>query len=153
MEKPGKLDNAEFDIIKQHVKNTLDWLSIVPDFELIRNCAADHHEKLNGFGYTRSKTEATLDFNARLLACIDIYQAVSESRPYHAARNHEDAMQILYGMSSRGFIDAKIVKDINGVMAEYSMQQILSPVIEEVCKNHRLQKISDPAKRCLKIGT
>ena len=153
LEKPGKLDDAEFNIIKQHVNNTLDWLSTIPDFELIRNWAADHHEKLNGFGYSRGKVEATLDFNARLLACIDIYQAVSESRPYHTARSHEETMQILYGISSKGHIDAKIVKDIDDVMAEYSMQKVLSPVIDEVCKLHRLQRIGDPAKRCLKIGT
>jgi HD-GYP domain-containing protein (c-di-GMP phosphodiesterase class II) len=153
LEKSGKLDNAEFDIIKQHAKNTLDWLSTIPGFELIRNWAADHHEKLNGFGYSRGKAEAALDFNARLLACIDIYQAVCESRPYHTARSHEEAMPILYGMSSKGFIDAKIVKDIDDVMAEYSMQQILPPVTDELCKAHRTQRINEPAKRCLKIET
>jgi HD-GYP domain-containing protein (c-di-GMP phosphodiesterase class II) len=153
LEKPGTLDDAEFNIIKQHVKNTLDWLSIMPDFELIRNWAADHHEKLNGSGYSRSKAEDTLDFNARLMACLDIYQAVCESRPYHTARSHEETMHILYSMSSKGLIDAKVVKDLDGVMAEYSMQKVLSPIVDEVCKSHRMQRIGEPAKRCLRIGS
>jgi len=145
LEKPGKLDDEEFNIIKQHAKKTLDWLSEIPDFELIGNWAADHHEKLNGFGYSRGKAETALDFNARLMACIDIYQAVCESRPYHSARGHAETMQILYSMSSKGLIDAKIVKDLDGVMAEYSMRRLLAPVSAEKCKSRGIQRIGEHA--------
>ncbi|MCL1805417.1 MAG: HD domain-containing protein [Clostridiales bacterium] len=127
LEKPGKLDDEEFAIIKQHVKNTLDWLSEIPHFELIRNWAADHHEKLNGTGYSRGKPGKDIDFNARLMACIDIYQAVCEPRPYHEARTHEDTMVILHDMSSKGFIDADIVRDMDKVMAAYSMREVPAP--------------------------
>jgi len=143
LEKPGKLDDGEFNIIKQHVKNTLDWLNEIPGFELIRNWAADHHEKLSGFGYSRGKPEAALDFNARLMACIDIYQAVCEARPYHTARSHEETMQILYDMSSKGLIDAKIVKDLDDVMAEYSMRRVPSPVSAHEYKSHRILRIDE----------
>ena len=144
LEKPGKLDDEEFDIIKQHVKKTRDWLSNIPGFELIGNWAADHHEKLNGIGYPCGKAEAALDFNARLMACIDIYQAVCEARPYHTARNHEVTMQILYDMSSKGLIDAKIVKDLDDVMAEYSMRSVPSPVSDEEYKSRRVQRTGEP---------
>ncbi|MCL1854092.1 MAG: HD domain-containing protein [Clostridia bacterium] len=127
LEKPGKLDDEEFTIIKQHVQKTLEWLREIPDFEQIRNWAADHHEKLIGLGYARGKAEDALDFNARLMACIDIYQAVIEPRPYHDARTHQETMQILYDMSSKGLIDAGIVKDLDGVMAEYSLRPVPSP--------------------------
>ena len=128
LEKPGKLDADEFSIIKLHVKNTLDWLGEVPDFEQIRNWASDHHEKFDGLGYSRNKTEAELDFNSRLMACIDIYQAVCEPRPYHGARTHEETMQILYEMSAKGQIDEKIVNDLDNVMAKYSMMGVPSPI-------------------------
>lgn len=127
LEKPGKLDDNEFSVIKNHVKNTLDWLGEVPDFEPITSWAADHHEKLNGFGYSQGKAEDNLDFNSRLMACIDIYQAVSEPRPYHGARTHEETMRVLYEMSSDGYIDSKIVKDLDSVMAVYSMRSVPSP--------------------------
>jgi HD-GYP domain-containing protein (c-di-GMP phosphodiesterase class II) len=128
LEKPGKLDNDEFAIIKQHVKNTHDWLGEIPDFEAIRSWAADHHEKLDGSGYSQGIAASGLSFNARLMACIDIYQAVSEPRPYHDARTHEETMQILGGMASKGFVDAQIAKDLDDVMASYSMQMIPSPL-------------------------
>ena len=127
LEKPGKLDDDEFNIIKSHVKNTLDWLNAMPGFENIKNWAANHHEKLGGFGYSRGLGGDVLDFNSRLMACIDIYQAVSEPRPYHGARSHEETMQILYDMASNGNIDAKIVGDVDEVMAKYSLMPVPSP--------------------------
>ena len=145
LEKPGKLDDEEFNIIKQHVKITLDWLSEIPGFELIRNWAADHHEKLNGLGYSRGKAESALDFNARLMACIDIYQAVCESRPYHTARNHEETMYVLRGISSKCLIDEKIVKDLDDVMAEYSMRRVPTPISNEEYKSRRIHRIGEQA--------
>lgn len=130
LEKPGKLDDEEFQIIKDHVRYTHDWLSEMPGFELIRNWAADHHEKLDGTGYPFGKSADELDKNARMLACIDIYQAVCEERPYHAARSHEDTMPILQGMAEKGFIDADIVRDMDEIMKPYSMRDIPSPVVK-----------------------
>ena len=127
LEKPGKLDAYEFQIIKGHVKQTHDWLSEMPNFELIRNWAADHHEKLSGSGYAFGKNGSELDFNARLVACLDIYQAVCEPRPYHGARSHTETMAILYDMADKGFIDIRIVKDLDKVMGEYSMRDVPAP--------------------------
>jgi HD-GYP domain-containing protein (c-di-GMP phosphodiesterase class II) len=118
LEKPGKLDPDEFEIIKKHVFYTHEWLSNIPDFDLIKNWAANHHEKLDGKGYSFGKSADELDFNSRLMACLDIYQAVSEPRPYHEERNHADTIKVLYGMADKGFIDKKIVKDIDEVMKE-----------------------------------
>ena len=128
LEKPGKLDNDEYLTIMKHVKNTYDWLCELSDLELIINWATDHHEKLDGTGYPFGKKGSELDFNARLIACLDIYQAVSEPRPYHGARSHEETMPILFGMSEKGLIDAKIVKDLDDVMSAYSMTDIPPPM-------------------------
>jgi HD-GYP domain-containing protein (c-di-GMP phosphodiesterase class II) len=125
LEKNGFLNDDEFQIIKNHVRFTHDWLCGIPDFETIKNWAANHHEKLDGSGYPFGKPGEGLDFNSRLIACIDIYQAVSEERPYHNARSHAETMPVLYGMAAKNLIDEKIVKDIDTVMAE------CPPVIED----------------------
>ena len=129
LEKPGKLDDEEFNTIKGHVKNTFDWLGEMPeDFAHIKNWAANHHEKIPGAGYSRGLCGEDLDFNSRLMACIDIYEAVCEPRPYHGARSHEETMEILYDMSSNGFVDAKIAEDLDSVMAKYSLKTVPSPL-------------------------
>lgn len=113
LEKPGKLTEEEFEIIKSHAKYTWECIHNIKGLEKIALWASDHHEKLNGQGYPFGKKEKDLDFVSRLLACLDIYQAVREKRPYHPERTHEDTMEVLIGMAERGFIDGEIVQDLN----------------------------------------
>jgi HD-GYP domain-containing protein (c-di-GMP phosphodiesterase class II) len=120
LEKPDKLDKEEYKIIMDHVRHTRDWLSEVEGLGEICLWACQHHEKLDGTGYPLKKSDTELDFNSRLLACIDIYQAVCEERPYHSARSHGETMPILYDMADKGFIDNKIVKNLDEVMADYT---------------------------------
>lgn len=129
LEKPGKLDKDEYRIIMDHVLNTYNWLGEVEGLGKMRDWASDHHEKLDGTGYPRKIRDTELDFNSRLMACIDIYQAVCEERPYHAARSHEETMPILYGMAEKGFIDVKIVKNMDEAMAEYSLRDPPAPIL------------------------
>lgn len=128
LEKPGKLTDEEFSIIKDHVTNTQAMLYGISGLENIRAWAGNHHEKLDGTGYPKGLTGAELDFNSRMLACIDIYQAVSEPRPYHGQRSHEETMPILFNMSERGFIDDAIVRDLDKIMKQYSLQDVPKPI-------------------------
>jgi HD-GYP domain-containing protein (c-di-GMP phosphodiesterase class II) len=127
LEKPGKLDDAEFACIKSHVPHTWELLKDITGFGDICTLASSHHEKLDGTGYPWGKKAEDLDFNARMLACIDIYQAVSEARPYHSSRSHAETMPVLYDMAQKGLIDKTIVGDLDTVMAPYSNQAVPSP--------------------------
>jgi HD-GYP domain-containing protein (c-di-GMP phosphodiesterase class II) len=127
LEKPGRLTPEEFDLIKDHARLTEDILKDVSGFEYICAMAAGHHERLDGTGYHQGKNADDLDFTTRLLACLDIYQAVSETRPYHAGRSHAETMPILYDMAENGWIDQEIVRDLAAVMAEYSNRDVPPP--------------------------
>jgi HD-GYP domain-containing protein (c-di-GMP phosphodiesterase class II) len=119
LEKPDKLNDAEFKIIKEHSFLTRELLKDIEGFQSICTWASCHHEKLDGSGYPFGKKADELDFNSRLMACIDIYQAVSEERPYHPKRNHHDAMKILYGMANNGKIDSAIVTDMDAALLRF----------------------------------
>jgi HD-GYP domain-containing protein (c-di-GMP phosphodiesterase class II) len=127
LDKPGKLTSDEFNIIKAHVKGTYDILSGITGFEDVCDWASNHHEKFDGTGYWFGKQAEELDFVSRLLCCTDIYQAVSEERPYHPQRGHSDTMPILWNMAQKGYIDDGIVKDFDTVMAEYSNRDVPPP--------------------------
>lgn len=118
LEKPGALTDEEFAIIKTHGRYTWEMLEPIRGFEQIALWAANHHEKLDGSGYPFGKAAAQLDFNSRLLACLDIYQAVREARPYHESRSHGEAMKILYSMASGGSIDGEICADLDRYLKE-----------------------------------
>ncbi|MCL2042567.1 MAG: HD domain-containing protein [Treponema sp.] len=127
LDKPGKLNDEEYKIIQGHIVQTRSLLSEMEGLGPITEWASNHHEKLDGSGYPLRKNAADLDFNSRLMACIDIYQAVSEKRPYHTQRTHDETMAILNEMADNGKIDPKIVKDIDKVMAEWSQRDVDTP--------------------------
>jgi HD-GYP domain-containing protein (c-di-GMP phosphodiesterase class II) len=127
LEKPGRLDDREFEIIKGHVSRTAELLEGVPSLDDVRRWAVNHHEKLDGMGYPAGLKAEDLDFNSRLIACIDLYQAISEKRPYHEERSHGETMRILYEMAERGAIDGNIVADMDVMMAEYPGGELPSP--------------------------
>jgi len=118
LDKPDKLSDEEFKIIMKHPEYTRLALQEIKGFEDITEWASNHHEKLNGKGYPRGMVAEELDFNSRLMTCLDIYQALTEERPYREGLSHEKAMEILKSMMDNGFIDIKITKDIDNVFSK-----------------------------------
>ena len=112
LEKPDKLTEDEFSKMKNHAGYTYLILSAVDDFEEIRDWAAFHHEKLNGKGYPFGKTADELNEPERMMACVDIYQALTEERPYKKGLSHEKTCDILDDMAQKDFIDSDISKKI-----------------------------------------
>lgn len=120
LDKPAALTAHEMAIIQSHPFYTRKALEIITGFEEIANCAANHHEKLNGSGYPFGLTQDQLDYKSRLLGCIDIYQALTEDRPYRKAMPHEIAINIMREMASKNLIDDSIVEDLNFVFSDAS---------------------------------
>lgn len=125
LEKPGKLMPEEYWEVQQHVVYTHKILGGISGFETINRWASSHHEKLDGSGYPFAKTEEQLDFNCRLLACIDIYQALTEDRPYRAGMSHADAMNILRDMALRRQLDGGIVEDLDQAALKEGVPQFV----------------------------
>jgi len=121
LDKPGKLTEEEFEKIMIHPVVTRNCLKDIMGFEEITNWAANHHEKLDGSGYPAGLRAKDLDFNSRLLACLDIYQALCEDRPYRKPMDHNHAMEILRSMADEGQLDQTIVADISTVFAGRSV--------------------------------
>ena len=71
-----------------------------------------HHEKLDGTGYPFGIKGEELGFEERLMACVDIYQALTEGRPYKEGFPHEKAIAIMREMAEKNFIDKKITEDM-----------------------------------------
>lgn len=113
LEKPGKLTQDEYIEIQNHALGTWELLKNIGGLEEITRWAALHHEKLDGSGYPFGLEEEYLVKNERLMACLDIYQALVEERPYKAGMSHADAMAILRKMGNEGQLDKDIINDID----------------------------------------
>lgn len=118
LEKPGKLTEYEFTEMKDHAAATYRILSQIKGISDIVEWAANHHEKLTGKGYPRGLSERDLSFEDQLMACIDIYQALTEKRPYKDGLSHEKTISIMRNMVQRGEINGKIVEDMSAAMMQ-----------------------------------
>lgn len=118
LEKPSKLTSDEFDSMKLHASYTYEILRSVRKFDPIGPWAWNHHEKLDGSGYPFGRTASELSFEDRLLACIDIYEALREKRSYKETMTHQEALEELRQQADAGKIDADIVEDIGRCYAK-----------------------------------
>ena len=96
LDKPGRLTPQEFEQIKAHPYYTKMILGRVRGFEVIKEWAGNHHECIDGGGYPERKED--LSVPERLMAVADVYQALTEERPYRGSMSSNKAIQIMQGM-------------------------------------------------------
>lgn len=113
LEKPGSLSTQEFEEIKKHAVVSYEVLSRIEGIDEMRDWAAYHHEKLDGSGYPFGKKGYELNHMERMMACIDIYQALTEPRSYKAPFTHAKAMEMMRDMAVEGKIDPSITADLD----------------------------------------
>jgi len=118
LNKPAKLTDKEFDIIRTHAYYTRRGLERISLFSDIAEWASNHHERLDGSGYPYGKENKELYFNDRLMICLDVYQALTEERPYRGQMSHKKAVQILERQSSAGKLDGDITADIKKLFSD-----------------------------------
>lgn len=82
LEKPGKLDDTEWDAMKMHPVYTRVIVQMISGFENLGFIAGAHHERLDGRGYPDGLPAEKLPLTARILCVADVYQALTEKRPY-----------------------------------------------------------------------
>jgi HD-GYP domain-containing protein (c-di-GMP phosphodiesterase class II) len=112
LDKPGPLDAAEIELIKPHTFYTRKMLEGISGLEDVTEWASNHHEKLDGTGYPYGFSAERLDFESRLMACIDIYQALTEDRPYRKPLDSRIVSRIMLDMADKGFTDRQITADV-----------------------------------------
>ncbi|MFO7895456.1 MAG: HD domain-containing phosphohydrolase [Candidatus Cloacimonadales bacterium] len=111
LEKASDLDRSEMRHMKTHTYYTKLALSLVDHFAGIKEWAGNHHEKLNGMGYPEGLKADQLSFKSRLLSCVDLYQALTEDRPYRPKMSPQKAFDIMQKMVKNGYIDQDIVEN------------------------------------------
>lgn len=117
LEKPDRLTPEEFQIMKGHALASWNILAGIEGMEDIQRWGALHHEKLDGSGYPFGLSAKDLGFEERLMAVIDIYQALTESRPYRKGMSHQGAMRVITTMVENGLLDAGIAQDVDRVFS------------------------------------
>ncbi len=102
LQKAGKLDEREFAYMKAHAEKTGEFLA---HLEFPRNMrdvpliAAQHHERMDGKGYPRGLPGAEILLGARIVACADVFDALTSPRYYKPAYPIAKTLEIMDGMA------------------------------------------------------
>jgi len=103
--KPGKLDEDELEIMRQHPRNGADLLSDShnPFIRTGATVALYHHERYDGSGYPHGLKGNEIPLEARIVAVADVFDALISPRPYKHAWSMEEALGYLYAQRGRLF--------------------------------------------------
>lgn len=121
LEKPGKLNEWEFAVIKQHTYYTYRILAQIDGFEIIAEWAAYHHETLDGAGYPFRIGGKSLRLGSRIVAVADVFVALTENRPYRATLPLAEVEKIMRAMVENRKLDGTITADLFGGSHAYDL--------------------------------
>jgi HD-GYP domain-containing protein (c-di-GMP phosphodiesterase class II) len=124
LQKPGPLDDAEYEIVKLHPARGEELLLELGGFdESVTRLVLDHHERLDGTGYPRRLRAEELDLSTRILAVCDVYDALVSERVYRPAWPQERALELLRDESGTAF-DERCVDALEAVVAGVEEQSL-----------------------------
>lgn len=96
LNKPGKLTDAEFDIIRQHPNIGSNIVNKVKALRSIASIVRHHHERFDGTGYPDRLCGEDISLGARIVAVADAFDAMNNLRTYREALSFHDSMDELW---------------------------------------------------------
>lgn len=93
LNKPGKLDDKEWEQIKRHPEIGYRILSTSPEYAEIAQDILSHHERYDGKGYPRGIKGESIPIRARIITVADSYDAMVSERPYRKPLTHKEAIE------------------------------------------------------------
>jgi putative two-component system response regulator len=126
LNKPGKLTPEEYEIMKTHVTAGIDAIKRImknaEEHAFLRHSLSivgTHHEKWDGSGYPMGLKGLNIPLEGRLMAIVDVYDALISERPYKNAFSHEEARNIIENGSGTRF-DPVLVTAFRQVADEFA---------------------------------
>ena len=120
LQKPGKLDEAEFAYMKAHAEKTGEFLAhlVFPhDMREVPMIAAQHHERMDGKGYPKGLNADRIHIGARIVAAADVFDALTAPRYYKPAYPLEKTLEIMDGMAGE-HLDPRVMDAVHRALPE-----------------------------------
>ncbi|MCQ2545725.1 MAG: diguanylate cyclase, partial [Clostridia bacterium] len=110
LNKPGKLTDEEWELMKTHVDKGYEIAMSSTDYAPIAKAIRHHHERWDGNGYPDGLSKETIPILSRFIAVIDAYDAMISKRPYKRTLSREEAVHELLKNAGTQF-DPKVVNE------------------------------------------
>ena len=106
--KEGRLSHCEYRLMQEHPRFAFEWISLLRNPEELANIPQLHHERWNGSGYPLGLRGTEIPYYVRLFSVIDVWEAMSVSRPYRRAMP-QSAILGYIAQSSGTLFDPEVV--------------------------------------------
>ena len=119
LNKPGKLTEQEFAIMKSHASISRDLLTGVPGIsEMVIRIAGEHHERMGGEGYPAGIPGEAISQIGRMAAIVDVYDALTSNRVYHKGMEPSEVLKKLLEWSG-SHLDGDLVQQFIRTLGIY----------------------------------
>ncbi|TAN53698.1 MAG: HD-GYP domain-containing protein [Methylococcaceae bacterium] len=149
LHKPGGLSDAEFAVMRTHPAHSLEILQNLPDISRIAlETAAQHHEKIDGTGYPHGLSGEQLSIHGRMLAIVDVYDAITADRCYHDRITAQEALRRMLQWT-RHHLDGELLQQFIKAIGVYpvgSLVRLASGKMGVVLESRR-DNVSKPLVR------
>jgi HD-GYP domain-containing protein (c-di-GMP phosphodiesterase class II) len=118
LDKPGRLTDAEFDLIKMHPEwgwAHLKTADVAVD-PVILDAVLHHHEALDGSGYPHGLRGGEIEDLTRVLTICDIYGALSERRAYKLPMPARQILEVLRDLAAKGKVEGALVRALDWIV-------------------------------------
>ncbi|MDT7690385.1 MAG: hypothetical protein QOE46_3144 [Acidobacteriota bacterium] len=139
LNKPGRLNAAEFEKMKVHTSVGGDIVRRVGFPYPVEDVVRFHHEKWDGTGYPRGLKGESIPLVARIISAVDFYDSVRCDRPYRAGMSREESLALLKLMAGKSFDPVVVevfVKHVDDFDALLSPEDLREQVHTQVANAH-----------------
>ncbi|MDY3250163.1 MAG: HD domain-containing protein, partial [Candidatus Choladocola sp.] len=130
LNKPGRLTEEEYDIMKTHVENSIGIIRHLPSLDYVIPAVLSHHERYDGNGYPRGIAGEDIPLMGRILCVVDSFDAMVSRRSYKRPMSVEEAMNVLEKQKGRQF-DPKLVEIFVDMIKNNRIELKLPEALEE----------------------
>jgi putative two-component system response regulator len=107
--KPGRLTDEEWVVMRGHVEIGVGICSPLRTFRPVLPIIRHHHERRDGTGYPDGLKGDEIPLLARVFQVVDVFDALTNDRPYRKALSSAEALAVMQGETARGWWDPSIV--------------------------------------------
>ncbi|MGD8558468.1 MAG: HD-GYP domain-containing protein [Gammaproteobacteria bacterium] len=147
LDKPGELSADEFEEIKRHPRYGHDLLESDQDFpRQALDIVLSHHERNDGTGYPRGIKSDKMEFLAKLVSIVDMYDAITTSRVYHEPITPHEALSRMFHFVPDRF-DQKLVEQFIKCLGIYPVGSVVElnsgdiGVVVSINDHHHLKPV------------
>lgn len=139
--KPARLSDEEYTLIKAHPENSFNMLGELVGFAGAKKIARYHHERWDGKGYPQGLAGEAIPLGARIAAIADTYDAMTTSRSYRKALDHAVAVEEIVRNSGTQFDPFLVEHFVEMTKTLYPTQEALTAPLDLTHERRKVQQI------------